>query len=76
VSDDVVRSAAEAADLAQAPLIVLEPLEALLDELQIGDGPATATALGDGHSNVTFLLTRDLERVAGVRSPGRRPRLV
>jgi aminoglycoside phosphotransferase (APT) family kinase protein len=72
VTDDVVRSQAEAATLARAPLVVLEPVEALLDELGIGAGPVTATPLGDGHSNVTYLLTRGNERVV-LRRPPRPP---
>ena len=72
VSDDVVRSPAEAAELARPPLIVLDPIEALLDELAIGSGPVTATPLGDGHSNVTYLLTRGTERVV-LRRPPRPP---
>jgi aminoglycoside phosphotransferase (APT) family kinase protein len=72
VSDDVVQSAAEAADLEQPPLIVLDPLQTLLSDLGIGDGPVSATPLGDGHSNVTYLLTRGVERVV-VRRPPRPP---
>jgi aminoglycoside phosphotransferase (APT) family kinase protein len=72
VTDDVVRSQAQAAGLAQPPLIVLDPVEALLDELAIGSGPAIATPLGDGHSNVTYLLTRGTARVV-LRRPPRPP---
>jgi aminoglycoside phosphotransferase (APT) family kinase protein len=72
VTDDIVRSQAQAAQLSQPPLIVLDPVEALLDELAIGAGPVTATPLGDGHSNVTYLLTRDTERVV-LRRPPRPP---
>jgi aminoglycoside phosphotransferase (APT) family kinase protein len=72
VSDDVVRSSAEAADLAQRPLIVLDPLRALLDALAIGEGPVSATPLGDGHSNVIYLLTRGPECVV-LRRPPRPP---
>jgi aminoglycoside phosphotransferase (APT) family kinase protein len=72
VKDDVVHSSAEAAHLAQPPLIVLDPLQALLDELAIGEGPVSARPLGDGHSNVTYLLTRGAEHVV-VRRPPRPP---
>jgi aminoglycoside phosphotransferase (APT) family kinase protein len=72
MTDDVVRAHAEAAGLAQPPLIVLEPVEALLDELAIGAGPVIATPLGDGHSNVTYLLRRGTERVV-LRRPPRPP---
>jgi aminoglycoside phosphotransferase (APT) family kinase protein len=72
VSDDVVQSAAEATDLPQPPLIVLDPLQALLDQLAIGEGPISATPLGDGHSNVTYLLARGTDCVV-VRRPPRPP---
>jgi aminoglycoside phosphotransferase (APT) family kinase protein len=72
VSQDVVYSAADAADFKQPPLIVLDPLEALLDKLAIGEGPVSATPLGDGHSNVTYLLTRGDRRVV-MRRPPRPP---
>jgi aminoglycoside phosphotransferase (APT) family kinase protein len=72
VTDDVVRTQADAAGLTQPPLIVLEPVQALLDELAIGAGPLTATPLGDGHSNVTYLLARGTERVV-LRRPPRPP---
>ncbi len=72
MSQDIVYSAAEAADLEQPPLIVLDPLEALLDELAIGEGPVSATPLGEGHSNVTYLITRGDERVV-MRRPPRPP---
>jgi aminoglycoside phosphotransferase (APT) family kinase protein len=72
VTADVVRTHAQAAGLAQPPLIVLDPIEALLDELAIGSGPVTASPLGDGHSNVTYLLQRGSQRVV-LRRPPRPP---
>jgi len=69
---DVVRSTAEADGLAQPPLVVLEPLEDLLDGLGLGSGPIDAQPLGDGHSNVTYLLTRGQARVV-LRRPPRPP---
>jgi len=72
VARDVVRSVADAEALEQPPLIVLEPLEALLDDLGIGKGPLVATLLGDGHSNVTYLLARGEDRVV-LRRPPRPP---
>jgi aminoglycoside phosphotransferase (APT) family kinase protein len=56
----------------QPPLIVLEPVERLLDELGVGAGPLTAEPLGDGHSNVTYLLTRGDDRLV-LRRPPRPP---
>jgi aminoglycoside phosphotransferase (APT) family kinase protein len=58
-SDDVVATHAVAATLAREPLLVLEPLRTFLAERGlIGDGGAElhAEPLGEGHSNVTFLL--------------------
>jgi aminoglycoside phosphotransferase (APT) family kinase protein len=69
---DVVRTAAQAAALPQPPLVVLEPLTALLDQLGIGHGPLRAKPLGDGHSNVTYLLSRGGSRVV-LRRPPRPP---
>jgi aminoglycoside phosphotransferase (APT) family kinase protein len=72
VSDDVVRSPAEAARLPRPPLIVLDSLQPLLDELAMREGPVTATPLGDGHSNVTYLLARGGDQVV-LRRPPRPP---
>jgi aminoglycoside phosphotransferase (APT) family kinase protein len=69
---DVVATLSDAAVLDRPPLVVLEPLERLLDELRIGEGPLTATPLGDGHSNVTYLLERGATRVV-LRRPPRPP---
>jgi aminoglycoside phosphotransferase (APT) family kinase protein len=55
---DVVRTREEARESDRAPLLVLEPLEAFLDALGLGSGPVEATPIGDGHSNVTFLVRR------------------
>jgi aminoglycoside phosphotransferase (APT) family kinase protein len=59
-------AAAEAADL--PPLIVLEGLEPLVP----GDGAITVRRLGAGHSNETFLVTRDGGSVV-LRRPPRPP---
>jgi aminoglycoside phosphotransferase (APT) family kinase protein len=69
---DVVHTAAEAAELSRPPLIIVEPLEAWMDEQGLGSGPLSATPLPGGHSNVTMLLRRDdLEIV--LRRPPRPP---
>jgi len=54
------------------PLLVLEPLAAFLDEAGLGTGAIEATELGDGHSNVTYLLRRGGERLV-LRRPPRGP---
>ncbi|HEV7562547.1 MAG TPA: phosphotransferase family protein [Solirubrobacterales bacterium] len=69
---DVVRTAAEATDLEPQPMLVLEPLEAYLDAAGLGSGPIEPTAIGDGHSNVTYLLRRGEEKLV-LRRPPRGP---
>jgi len=48
---------AEALDL--PPLLIRRPLEAYLDEHGLGSGELEAEPIGDGHSNVTYLIRRD-----------------
>ncbi len=74
-SDDVVATHAAAATLSREPLLVLEPLTEFLVEhgLVAEDaGPLTAEPLGEGHSNVTFLL-RCGGRELVLRRPPRGP---
>jgi len=70
--DDVVATEEEAGRSERAPLLVLEPLRAFLDEHGIGSGDIEATPLGDGRSNVTYLLRRDGAEVV-LRRPPRPP---
>ncbi|MDX6453109.1 MAG: hypothetical protein QOH16_3158 [Gaiellaceae bacterium] len=57
----------------KAPLLILENVEAFLDEHHLGAGPVTATRIGDGGgSNFTFLLERGSERFV-LRRPPRPP---
>jgi len=69
---DVVHDWARAADLDLPPLIVLAPLAAFLDAHGLGAGPVEATPLGDGHSNVTYLIRREDRRWV-LRRPPRPP---
>ena len=71
-ADDVVVTHEEAARNARPPLLVLEPLRAFLDEHGLGEGPIAATPIGDGRSNVTFLLRRGTAEVV-LRRPPRPP---
>ncbi|HYP49213.1 MAG TPA: phosphotransferase family protein [Thermoleophilaceae bacterium] len=71
-SPDIVDTPAEAAELERPPLIVREPLEAFLDSHGLGSGPIEAEPVGDGHSNVTFVLERGGERYV-LRRPPRPP---
>src|SRR5215204_3125192 len=69
---DVVDTAQDAAALELAPLVVREPLESFLDERGIGDGRVEAARIGEGHSNITFLVRRGDARVV-LRRPPRPP---
>lgn len=69
---DVVQTAAEAAALELEPLLVLEPLEEFLDAAGLGAGPTEAEEIGEGHSNVTYLLRRGAEKLV-LRRPPRGP---
>jgi aminoglycoside phosphotransferase (APT) family kinase protein len=57
--DDIVERHADVAPNARPPLLVLEPLRAFLDEHELGSGRIVAQPIGDGHSNVTYLIERD-----------------
>ena len=70
--DDVVATAAEGAANVREPLLVLEPLRALLDARGLGSGELRAAPVGDGHSNVTYAIERDDARLI-VRRPPRGP---
>jgi aminoglycoside phosphotransferase (APT) family kinase protein len=57
----------------QRPLVILENVEAFLDEHGIGSGPVTATRIGEGGgSNFSFLLEREGARLV-LRRPPRPP---
>jgi aminoglycoside phosphotransferase (APT) family kinase protein len=55
----IVDTPEEAASLDLPPLLVRRPLEAFLDAQGLGSGPIEAEPVGEGHSNVTYLITRD-----------------
>jgi aminoglycoside phosphotransferase (APT) family kinase protein len=69
---DVVDTPQEAAAQELAPLIVRGPLAEFLDRSGLGSGEIEAERIGEGHSNVTFLLRRDGERLV-LRRPPRPP---
>ena len=69
---DIVDTPAQAAELELAPLIVREPLEAFMDEHGLGEGTISAERVGEGHSNVTFLVHRGEESFV-LRRPPRPP---
>ena len=49
----------EAAALDRPPLLIRRPLEQFLDDHGLGSGELQAEPVGDGHSNVTYLIRRD-----------------
>ncbi len=69
---DVVDTARDAGELELPPLLVREPLEEFLDAHGIGVGRLEAERIGDGHSNITFLVERGDARVV-LRRPPRPP---
>src|ERR671923_3079844 len=71
-SPEVVDTPEDASGLEQPPLLVREPLERFLDERGIGSGRLEAERIGEGHSNVTFLVSRGGARVV-LRRPPRPP---
>ena len=54
----IVDTAEEAAALELPPLLVRRPLERYLDGCGLGSGALEAEPIGEGHSNVTFLIRR------------------
>jgi aminoglycoside phosphotransferase (APT) family kinase protein len=70
--DDIVRTHEEGERQPRPPLLVLDPLEALLDSHGLGAGAVSATPIGEGHSNVTFLLERGGTQLV-LRRPPRPP---
>jgi aminoglycoside phosphotransferase (APT) family kinase protein len=70
--DDIVQTPAEGEANSRAPLLVIEPLQAFLDAHGLGEGPIRATPIGEGHSNVTYLVEREGAEVV-LRRPPRPP---
>ncbi len=58
--DDIVRTHADVAEGAREPLLVMEPLLRFLDEHGLGNGDDSPqiVPVGDGHSNITYAVTR------------------
>ena len=56
--DDIVASRAAIGAGAREPLLVLDALRAFLDDHGLGSGDVHAEPIGEGHSNVTYLVTR------------------
>ena len=71
--DDVVATRADIAADAREPLLVLESLRAFLDAHDLGTGELRAEPIGEGHSNVTYLVRRDDGFELVLRRPPRGP---
>lgn len=70
--DDVVERHEDAEGAARPPLVVLEPLADFLDGAGLGSGVPQVEPIGEGHSNVTFVVRRgDAEFI--LRRPPRPP---
>jgi aminoglycoside phosphotransferase (APT) family kinase protein len=70
--DDVVRRPEDAERNSRPPLVVLEPLMDFLDAHSLGSGELDVEPVGEGHSNVTYLIRRgDAELI--LRRPPRPP---
>jgi aminoglycoside phosphotransferase (APT) family kinase protein len=70
--DDVVRTFDEVPQGGRPPLLVLDPLLSFLDAQGLGDGEPEISAIGDGHSNATYLFERGGARFV-LRRPPRPP---
>ena len=68
----IVDTPEEADALELPPLLVRRPLEAFMDAQRLGSGPVDARPIGEGHSNVTFLVARGGEEWV-LRRPPRPP---
>lgn len=68
----IVDTPEEAAALDLPPLLVRRPLEAYLDARGLGSGPIEAEPIGEGHSNVTYLVRRGADAFV-LRRPPRPP---
>jgi aminoglycoside phosphotransferase (APT) family kinase protein len=71
--DDIVQTHAQARENARPPLLVLEPLREFLDAHGLGEGDLEASPIGEGHSNVTYLIERADGSELVVRRPPRPP---
>src|SRR5512132_1494815 len=71
--DDIVARLEDADGNARPPLLVLEPLRAFLDDAGLGSGELEPEPVGDGHSNVTYLVRRGDGTEIVLRRPPRPP---
>jgi aminoglycoside phosphotransferase (APT) family kinase protein len=72
-TDDIVATHEDAAANEREPLVVVQPLQAFLDALDLGSGDLSLQPIGEGHSNVTYRITRADGTVLILRRPPRGP---
>src|SRR5438477_375455 len=70
--DDWAWASEEAAEQELAPLLIRKPLQEYLDRQGLGSGQIEAERIGEGHSNVTFLIERGEDKFV-LRRPPRPP---
>jgi aminoglycoside phosphotransferase (APT) family kinase protein len=70
--DDIVRTREDAAGNERAPLLLLDPLLEFLDANGLGSGEPEFEPIGEGHSNVTYAVTRG-DAAFVLRRPPRPP---
>jgi aminoglycoside phosphotransferase (APT) family kinase protein len=71
--DDIVTTHDEVPPDGRPPLLVLDPLRHFLDAHGLGSGDIRAQPIGEGHSNVTYLIERDHGPELVLRRPPRPP---
>ena len=67
--DDIVNSRSDAASRQLPPLVILDDLAAYLDSIGVGEGPVHLERIGEGHSNITYALSRGGEQLVLRRGP-------
>lgn len=70
--DDLVEELADVQPGSREPLLALGPLRSFLDRHELGTGELQLAPVGDGHSNVTFLIERNGAELI-LRRPPRGP---
>ena len=66
---EVVATGADTASLDRPPLLILDRVQGFLDEHGIGEEPLAWQRIGDGQSNITYLIGREDRRVVLRRGP-------
>lgn len=69
MTEPIVADPAEAKQLENGAALVLGPIREFLDAAGLGAGELSAAMVGDGHSNLSFLLRRGEERFVLRRPP-------